>query len=271
MQNYISKHGKEEYRMRENKKLILEEHCKQILEKNGGKIANLSNRILLQDPSLKTLKPPLEFIARNWRDSVTPAMMALACKAAGGKPERTENSALSLSLMNLSFYIWDDIIDKAPHKKLKPTLYGKYGPDIALIIGGIATAKAFTILSQNQLGPKKQERITSIIWNLWTKMANVESTNLEQRKTKSLTSRKALWKIKTEAAADLRACLEIGATIGNATPKEVKHIGKYGQNLAIIHELWKDFLVATNFTLELRQNRRIALYSSESARKLQKN
>jgi geranylgeranyl pyrophosphate synthase len=178
--------------------------------------------------------------------------MALACKAVGGEPEQTENTALSLSLMNLSFYIWDDIIDKASYKKLKPTLYGEYGQDTSIIIGGLAAAKAFTILSQNQLDTKKQQIVNNMIWRLWVKMARAETSNLKQRKTKSLTSRGALWKMKTEAG-DLKSCLEIGAIIGRASCVDIKHLGKYGQNLALIHELWKDFLVTANITLELKQ------------------
>ncbi len=91
----------------------LKKLCQKILEDNGGKVADRSNRILIEDPALKELRSPLEFISKTWRDPLTPSMMALSCEAVGGQPEKTCEAALAMSLMQLSFYIWDDIIDKA--------------------------------------------------------------------------------------------------------------------------------------------------------------
>lgn len=225
--------------------------CQKILEDNGGKIANQSNKILLEDPTLKNLRPPLEFIAKNWRDPLTPAMMALSCQAVGGNPDETHNAALALSLMNLSFYTWDDIIDKTPSKLFKPTLYGKFGADTALIIGGLASAKAFTILNQPPLEKEKQRITTKMFWSLWANMAHAEIANLGERNKETLTSKKAFWKIKKEAAADLTTCLKLGAIIGNGSQEEISHLGAYGNCLGIILELWKDFHISANLTIEL--------------------
>ena len=90
----------------------LEDHCHRILEENGGIVADRARTILLEAPDLKELQPPLEFISKNWRDPLTPAMMSLSCEAVGGRRDETHEAALAMSLMNLSFYIWDDIIDR---------------------------------------------------------------------------------------------------------------------------------------------------------------
>src|SRR3972149_5421187 len=94
-------------------KQTAKEQIQKILEDNGGKTANKTTNILLHDPTLKELKPELEFTSKNWRDPLRPAMIKLACEAVGGKPQDTEEVAMAMSLMNLSFYLWDDIIDKA--------------------------------------------------------------------------------------------------------------------------------------------------------------
>ena len=66
----------------------IEERCDKILEDNGGKIADKARTILLEDPALKDLRPPLEFISKNWRDLLTPALMSLSCEAVGGQTRR---------------------------------------------------------------------------------------------------------------------------------------------------------------------------------------
>ncbi len=231
----------------------LKEQCQRILEDNGGKVADKASRILLEDPALNNLRPPLEFISKNWRDPLTPSMMSLSCEAVGGQTSATHEAALAMSLINLSFYIWDDIIDKAPFKLFKPTLVGKFGESTALMIGGLASAKAFSILNQMDVDKNKRQTVTEMSWNLCTKMARAETVKLRLRNQGNISSRKKLWVIKTEAAADMETCLRIGAVLGNGSEDEVKHLGRYGLYLGVILELWKDCLVSINLTLELAE------------------
>jgi geranylgeranyl pyrophosphate synthase len=253
----------------------LRERCQRILEDNGGIVANRASRILLEDAALKDLRQPLEFISKNWRDPLTPSMIALSCEAVGGRSDGTHDAALSLSLINLSFYIWDDIIDKAPFKAFKPTLFGKFGEDTALIIGGLASAKALSILNQMDVDKLKRQTITKMFWNLLTKMAKAETVDLRLRNQGNLSPRKKLWKIKMEAA-DLETCLRIGAVLGNGSESEVKHLGRYGLCLGMILELWKDFDVSINLTLELAEKIRsgalpyLLLWARERSEKIRK-
>jgi len=230
----------------------LKEQCQRILEDNGGKVADKASRILLEDPALNNLRAPLKFISKNWRDPLTPSMMTLSCEAVGGQASVTHEAALAMSLMNLSFYIWDDIIDKAQFKLFKPTLLGKFGEGTALMIGGLASAKAFSILNQMELDRAKRQTITKLFWNLWGRIAKAETVNLMLRNQGNVSPRKRSWVIRMHAT-DLETCLKIGAILGNGSENEVKHLGKYGLYLGIILELWKDFHSSINLTLELAE------------------
>jgi len=232
-------------------KCTVDERCQKILEDNGGVVADRARKILLEDPAVKNLKSPLEFISKNWRDPLTPAMMSLSCGAVGGQPQATYEPALAMSLMNLSFYVWDDMVDEAAVKSFKQTLFGKFGEGTSLIIGGLASAKAFSILNEMDVDKEKRRKITRLFWALWTGMAQAETVSLGFRIQKNLSSEKKFQKIKAEATADVDTCLRIGAVIGNGSESEVKHLGNYGQCIGVILELWKDFLVTVNLTLEL--------------------
>ncbi|MCW4014763.1 MAG: polyprenyl synthetase family protein [Candidatus Bathyarchaeota archaeon] len=222
---------------------------------------------------MKQLKQPLEFISKNWRDPLTPALMKLSCEAVGGQAENTYDVAVSLSLMNLSFYVWDDMVDKTTYKSFKPTLFGKFGEGPALIIGGLASAKAFSILNEMNTDIQKRQIITQLIWNLWAKMATAEKVNVRSRRQCSSSDK--LWVFTTEAA-DLETCLKLGAILGEGSDEEVKQLGRYGLNIGIILELWKDFLVSINLTFELAEKIRanrlpysllVAMEHSENLRK----
>jgi geranylgeranyl pyrophosphate synthase len=252
-----------------------EERCRKILEDNGGVIADKARIILLEDPALEDLRDPLEFIAKNWRNPLTPAMMRLSCEAVGGRPEETYEAALAMSMMSLSFYIWDDIIDKAAFKLFKPTLFGKFGEGISLIVGGLAAAKAFSILNQLGTNKAKSQAITKLCWDLWGKMAQAETVALRLRSRKNFSPKKKFWKIRTEAA-DLETCLRIGAILGNGSESEIQHLGRYGLSLGIILELSKDFHVSVNLTTGLAERIRSGalpyslLWASERSEKIRR-
>ena len=230
----------------------LKEHCHRILEDNGGIVADRARTILLEDPALKDLRPPLEFISKNWRDPITPSLIALSCEAVGGRSDDIYEAALAMSLMTLSFNIWDDIVDKAVSKKFKPTLFGKFGEGTALMIVGLASAKGFSILNQMDLDKTKRQTVTNLFWDLWAKLVKAETVNLRLRSQGNVSPRKKFSVIKMEAV-DLETCLRIGAVLGNGSEDEVKHLGRCGLYLGMILDLWKDFHSSINLTLELAE------------------
>jgi geranylgeranyl pyrophosphate synthase len=258
-----------------NEKYNIEERCRKILEDNGGFIADKARTILLEDSALRDLQPPLEFISKNWRDPLTPALMSLSCAAVGGQPEKTREAALAMSLINLSFRIWDDIIDKAQLDLFKPTLYGKFGEGTTLIIGGLASAKAFSILNQMNIEKEKCQTIIKLFWDFLVTMARAETLNLRLRSQKNSSSKEKFWKIETEAS-DLGTCSRIGAILGDGSSDEIRHLERCGLCLGIILELWKDFLVSLNLTLELAEKIRkgalpfALLWASERSERIQR-
>jgi len=179
-------------------------------------------------------------------------MISLSCAAVGGCPKNTHEAALAMSLMSLSLYIWDDMIDKARLKLFKPTLFGKFGEGTALIVGGLASAKAFSILNQMNIDKVKRCTVTKLLWDFLVKMAQAETASLRLRNQKVLSAKKKFWKIKTEAT-DLETCLRIGAVLGNGSDSEIQHLGKYGLYLGMILELRKDIHVSINMTAGLAE------------------
>jgi geranylgeranyl pyrophosphate synthase len=257
-----------------HEKYDIEEKCRKILEDNGAIVADKAKRLLLEDPDLKNLRPPIEFVSNNWRD-LTPAFMSLSCEALGGHPKKTYDTALAMSLINLTFYIWDDIIDNAHFKLFKPTLLEKFGQGTALIVGGVLSAKAFSILNTMKMEKEKCQAINKLVWQLLVQMSHTEITVLRLRKQEPLSSKAKLWKIKSEAI-DFETWFKIGALIGNGSENEARRLAQYGRCLGIISELWKDFLVSTNLTTELEEkikNKTLPyslLWASEHSERVQK-
>jgi geranylgeranyl pyrophosphate synthase len=223
-----------------------------ILEENGGETAAEARAALLKDPALKGLEEPLTWLSTNWRDPLTPGIVQLSCEAVGGSSEKAASVALAICLMHQSFYIWDDIIDNSMLKMFKPTLFGKFGGNTSLIIGGLSAAKAFSVLNQIDIDKEKMAEINGLCWKLWANMAQTESVTLERISKGTFSCEDKFLKIEAEAS-DLEICAQIGAVLGDGSPEKIRHLAKYGFCLGVILELWKDLHVAANLTLGLAE------------------
>jgi Geranylgeranyl pyrophosphate synthase len=229
--------------------MTAEQHFKEIMETHGGLVADRAIELLLNDPQLTAIKPFTEFIAKNWRDCFSPTLISLGCQFVGGNPKDTEEIAASISLMNLSFRLWDDIIDETMARTLKPTFVGKFGRNTALIFGGAVSAKAFIVANQVNLESAKKREINELIWNYWATMARSEIKDLNAKADEYHASDK-LNKIEAETI-NIQTCLRIGAIIGNGSATDIELLETYGSNLGIMFELLKDVKVSLNLTLEL--------------------
>jgi geranylgeranyl pyrophosphate synthase len=228
-----------------------QEKLQEILETYGGEVANKSIKHLLADPQISSLNEYSEFIAKNWRDCFYPAMINLGCQVVGGNPKDTEDTAMGISLMNLTFRLWDDIIDETSSRTLKKTFVGKFGENVALVYGGVVSAKAFTIINKANLEPIEKDKTTELIWNYWAVMAKAETRDLTAKATEYTGSQK-LDKIREEAI-NVQTALKIGAVIGKGSADDIEVLGTYGQHLAIMFELLKELKVSLNLTLELEK------------------
>jgi geranylgeranyl diphosphate synthase, type I len=226
------------------------EYWHAILKEKGQETAQQAKNVLLRDPSLSQLREPLEFISENWSDPLRPALMNLSYEAVGGNSTDTKEVAITLCLINLCSYLWDDLIDEAKTRMFKPTFVGKYGPNNTLLIGGLTAAKAYDVLNQQNIDQTKRSAISTEIWQLWAGMISAEIKSLHARKTQYHAKDK-LEKIKKECETNLATCTRIGTILGNGTKKEIRHLGNYGKYIGIIIDLRNDLRVTANLTIEL--------------------
>lgn len=227
-----------------------------ILNNKGAKIFEESKRILLEDIESQDLREPLEYASETYRDLLRPTLVVLSCEAVGGKPEIANAVATAMTLLGMSLYIFDDIVDRTEYRCFVPTTMGKFGPGKTLIAGGLITAKAFTHLNQADLPSSQRKRLSRLFWRFLRGMGEAETANLTLRK------RRKIWPKDKFAVINMRtvnieACTTAGAIIGSGTDEEIDHLGKFGRHLGLLLELVDDLIESLNFTVELREKIRL--------------
>jgi len=119
-----------------NKKSM--QKVKKLLEERGRKAYEVAKEeILNEEIEYEPIRDALRyFIQELWQNFQRPALLSLACKSVGGNPEKTNSIGVALILLTGAADIHDDIIDQSETKGSKPTVFGKFGRDIALLVGG---------------------------------------------------------------------------------------------------------------------------------------
>ncbi|MDH5793906.1 MAG: polyprenyl synthetase family protein, partial [Candidatus Bathyarchaeota archaeon] len=128
-------------KIKTNEKLIVQ--VQRLLEERSRKSLDIAKREVLQEEmKCKEINDAFEYYAGNWNDVIHPGLLSIACEAAGGDADKSIPMQVVMLLLTAAVDIHDDIIDESNTKYGKPTVFAKFGKDIALLVGDALLMKA---------------------------------------------------------------------------------------------------------------------------------
>jgi len=225
------------------------EKLQEIFKKRGSKALEMARKEVLQEKiECKEAREALAyFITEYWHDLARPTLLSLACEAVGGDPELTTPIAVPMILISGAIDIHDDIIDQSKTKDGRQTIYGKFGTDIALLVGDALLFKGFALLTKataDDMVKEKTQEILNIVKNTFFELGDAEALELCLRAKVNVPPEEYL-RIVEKKAADVEAHTRIGAILGGAPKREIEILGKYGRVLGmtiILRDDWIDII-----------------------------
>lgn len=210
----------------------------------GTKVLNeIEATVLRGKIECKEANGALSFFMSRWRDVVRPALVSIACEAVGGDPSATGPIGKSLSLLSGATDIHDDIIDKTKAKGKKKTVLGEFGVDISMMAGDALIFEGFVSLFEGlarlSLSPEKKLAIVHTVKDLYFEMFDGEALELKFRARTDVKPEEYLHVLKKKAA-DVEACMRVGAMLGNGSKEQVDAVGEYGKLLGTMVLLRND-------------------------------
>ncbi|MEJ2241622.1 MAG: class 1 isoprenoid biosynthesis enzyme [Candidatus Bathyarchaeota archaeon] len=218
----------------------------EVLQKRGKKVLELARKTVLEDKiEHEEVSEALKyFMTEYWHDVARPALLSIVCEAVGGNPESIIPIAIPLSLISGAIDIHDDIIDQSDVKGSKSTVFGKYGKNIALLVGDALLFKGFNLIQhsiEKGISVDKVLIISDIIKKTFFELGNAEALELNFRGNFDVTPEEYL-KVVKKKAADVEAHTRISAILGNGTKKEIKSLSEYGRFLGMLIILRDDMI-----------------------------
>lgn len=213
------------------------------LKKRSKKGLEFAKRtILAERVGYKELRDALEHYIRNWNDFTHPGLFSIACEAVNGDPDASLKTQAGIALMAGAFDIHDDIIDKSKTKHGTPTVFGKFGQDLALLLGNAFLIEGFTLFGESigELPQKERNQLLGALKKSLFELGNAHALELGIKRND--VGPEEYMRVLEMKGASIEADMGIGAIIGGGTSREVEALARYGRVLGILGTLREEFI-----------------------------
>jgi geranylgeranyl pyrophosphate synthase len=185
----------------------------------------------------------LEHYAANLNDYTHPGILSMACEAVGGKQPDSLPMQVTILLLAAAIDIHDDIIDETETKNGKPTVYGEFGKDVALLIGDAFWMRGFMLLCKymKNLPHKMVNPLAKTIQDMLLQVGDAHLIESRLRTQRQIKPNEYLRMVKKKGA-NIELLMQVGAIIGKGSAKEVRALGEYGRILGSLITLREEFV-----------------------------
>jgi geranylgeranyl diphosphate synthase type II len=186
------------------------------------------------------LYEPISYTLNLGGKRLRPALCLLACDMVSGNMNDALQAAIGIEVFHNFTLLHDDIMDKAPIRRGKPTVYKKWDENTAILSGDTMMALAYEYIM------KAPEPSLTKVFSVFNQTAievcegQQYDMNFENRQDVSIGEYLEMIRLKT--AVLVAASLQIGAIIGKADQKTAELLYKFGENIGLAFQLKDDLL-----------------------------
>lgn len=183
---------------------------------------------------------PVGYTINNGGKRMRPVLVLLGCKLFSEDISDAIHPALGIELFHNFTLIHDDIMDEAPVRRGQPSVYEKWGRNVAILSGDGIFIKAYQeILQTNQ---KVLLPILELFNETALEICEGQQLDMDFETRNDVSIEEYLHMIKLKTAVLLAASLKIGALTGGASANQAQALYDFGLNCGIAFQLQDDIL-----------------------------
>ena len=186
------------------------------------------------------LYEPISYLMQFGGKRMRPVLVLIATEMFDGNVLKALDAAIGIELFHNFTLMHDDIMDKAPLRRGKPTVHAKWNESAAILSGDVMFVEAYKLMI------KVEDSILREVLAIFSDTASgvcqgqQADMNFEKRDEVSLTE--YLEMIRQKTAVLLAGSMQIGALIGGAVPDQANLLYEFGENLGLAFQLQDDIL-----------------------------
>ncbi len=150
--------------------------------------------------------------------------------------------AAAIELFHNFTLIHDDIMDKAPLRRGKPTVHSKYGEPTALLGGDVMLVVAYDYL--NRIDNLYLKKIVHLFNQTAKEVCEGQQLDMDFEKTPAVSLQEYIHMISLKTSVLLAASLRMGAIMGGSGEGNQIQLYEFGKKLGIAFQVQDDYLDA---------------------------
>lgn len=214
-----------------------------LMEKSKEPIGLAKKIILSERFEDRKIRDAVHHYLQDWNDFTHPGSFSIACEAVNGNPHNVVRIQAAIAMIAAAFDIHDDIIDESEIKHARPTVFGKFGKNIALLLGNAFLLGGYDLLMKEteNLSKENFRDIRATMKSALFETGNAHVLELGLRTVANVKPEEYL-KVFNMKAASIEADFRIGATLGRGTADEIESLAKYGRIIGLLTQLREEFI-----------------------------
>ncbi len=183
---------------------------------------------------------PISYTLSLGGKRLRPVLSLMACDLFGGNIEDAIHPAIGIEVFHNFTLLHDDIMDKAPIRRGKPSVYKKWDTNIAILSGDTMFALAYKYICKAKV--ENLREILDVFNKSAIEVCEGQQFDLNYETQKDVSIKDYIKMVRLKTAVLIGASLKTGASIAGAPKKEAEKIYDFGINLGIAFQLRDDIL-----------------------------
>ena len=190
----------------------------------------------------KSLYDPLEEFLSNSGKRIRPILCLMGNELFGEIHEDAYHLAAAVELFHNFSLVHDDIMDKAPLRRGKPTVHSVHGEPTALLGGDVMMVVAYEYV--NKINSSYIKDVLKLFNKTAKEVCEGQQLDMDFENIDHVKMEDYLEMIGQKTSVLLAASLQMGAIVGGASENNQQHMYEFGRNLGIAFQIQDDYLDA---------------------------
>ena len=178
-----------------------------------------------------------EYIAGAGGKRLRPMLLLLAARLAGARGPRCVRLACVVELLHTATLIHDDVVDRAPLRRGRPSANARWGDDASVLVGDHLYSKSFAMLVRDN-----DWAVMETLARATVSMTEAEVFQLERKRSGVLAEADYIRIITQKTASFISACCRIGGLLGDVGATRVEALTRYGLDVGVAFQISDDAL-----------------------------
>ena len=186
------------------------------------------------------LYEPISYLMDLGGKRMRPVLVLLSTELFGGDVMKALDAAIGIELFHNFTLMHDDIMDKAPLRRGKPTVHAQWNESAAILSGDVMFVEAYKMMIR--VDDSILREVLDVFSDTASGVCQGQQADMNFENRDDVTIDEYLHMIKQKTAILLAGSMQIGALIGGAEKSQSKLLYEFGENLGLAFQLQDDIL-----------------------------